>query len=257
MKLTLESAVDFSKANAMSMKHHFDNDHDEFDLNPIITMFSREVDAPLFQVILPSDAMNDDNKRMAYMMATSIAGFIDADYITMVNDVFVNKHDKGDKSQEDILEDENYVSPSQDPNSTEALLILGMSKDRGLVVTQEYGRDDIGKMYYKDSFTDDFKYESVKDKSLDRSWMTRIGAMALTNTGMKELEIEDDTNTKLALLYQAMHSLDDLNFMVAYTNLFGDYMYEKFYSDDLDDEALKLLDTFKSEEGFIGDDESE
>ena len=26
MKLTLESAVDFAKGSAMSMKHHFDND---------------------------------------------------------------------------------------------------------------------------------------------------------------------------------------------------------------------------------------
>ena len=52
-------------------------------------------------------------------------------------------------------------------------------------------------------------------------------------------------------------SLDDLDFMVAYTNLFGDYMYDKFYSDDLDDEAKELLETFKSEEGFIGDDDNE
>tara|TARA_B100000287_G_scaffold412902_1_gene443862 strand:- start:434 stop:1207 length:774 start_codon:yes stop_codon:yes gene_type:complete len=257
MKLTLESAVDFAKANSMSMKHHFDSDHEEFDLNPIITMYSKEVEHPLFQVILPNDAMNEENKRIAYMMATSVAGFIDADYITMVNDVFVAKHEKGDKTQDEILEDENYVSPSQDPNSTEALLILGMSKDRGMVVTQEYGRDDIGKMYYKDSFTDDFKYESVKDKELDRSWMTRIGAMALTNTGMKELEIEDDTNTKLALLYQAMHSMDDLDFHIAYTNLFADYMYDKFYSDDLDDEAKSLLRNFQSPDGFMGEDESE
>jgi ABC-type proline/glycine betaine transport system substrate-binding protein len=105
--------------------------------------------------------------------------------------------------------------------------------------------------------TDEFKYESVGDEELNRSWMTRVGAMALMRAGMKDLGIEDDTNTKLALLYQAMHSLDDLDFMVAYTNLFGDYMYDKFYSDDLDDEAKELLETFKSEEGFIGDDDNE
>jgi hypothetical protein len=254
MKLSLESAVDFSKSNAMSMKHHFDNDHDA-DLNPMVTMYSKEVDAPLFQIILPQSAMSEDNKRIAYMMATSIAGFIDADYITMVNDVFVSKRDKDDKTVEEVIK--SNVAPSQDPNSSEALLILGMSKDRGMVVTQEYGRDDIGKMFYKDSFTDDFTYESVADEELNRSWMTRIGAMSLSNAGMKKLEIEDDVNTKLGLLFQAMHSLDDLDFIVAYTNLFGDYMYDKFYSDDLDDEAKRLLDTLKSEEGFIGDDDNE
>ncbi len=254
MKLTLETAVDFSKSNAMSMKHHFDNEHNT-DLNPMVTMYSKEVDAPLFQIILPTSAMEEDTKRVAYMMATSVAGFIDADYITMVNDVFVSKRDKGDKTAEEVIK--SNIAPSQDPNSTEALLILGMSKDRGMVVTQEYGRDDIGKMFYKDSMTDEFKYESVGDEELNRSWMTRVGAMALMRAGMKDLGIEDDTNTKLALLYQAMHSLDDLDFMVAYTNLFGDYMYDKFYSDDLDDEAKELLETFKSEEGFIGDDDNE
>ena len=257
MKLTLESAVDFAKGSAMSMKHHFDNEHDDFDLNPFITMYSKDVDAPLFQIILPNEAMHEKTKRIAYMMATSVAGFIDADYITMVNDVYVAKHDADGRSKEEVLDSDDYVSPSQDPNSTEALLILGMSKDRGIVHTQEYGRDDIGKMFFKDSHTDDFKYETIKDKALDRSWMTRIGAMALTNTGMKELDIQDDTNTKLALLYQAMLQMDDLDFMVAYTNHFGDYMNEKFYSDDLDEQAKILLEKFCSEDGFMGDIESE
>ena len=81
--------------------------------------------------------------------------------------------------------------------------------------------------------------------------------MALTNTGMKELDIQDDTNTKLALLYQAMHQMDDLDFMVAYTNHFGDYMNDKFYSDDLDEQAKILLEKFCSEDGFMGDIESE
>jgi len=257
MNLTLEGAVDYAKSHAMSMKHHFDNEHEDFDLNPFITMYSKDVDAPLFQIILPNDAMHEKTKRIAYMMATSVAGFIDADYITMVNDVYVAKHDADGRSQEEVLDSDDYVKPSEDPNSTEALLILGMSKDRGIVHTQEYGRDDIGKMYYKDSHTDDFKYEAIEDRALDRSWMTRIGAMALTNTGMKELDIQDDSNTKLALLYQAMHQMDDLDFMVAYTNHFGDYMNDKFYSDDLDEQAKILLEKFCSEDGFMGDIESE
>lgn len=257
MKLTLESAVDFAKGSAMSMKHQFENDDRDFDLNPFITMYSKDVDAPLFQIILPNDAMHEKTKRIAYMMATSVAGFIDADYITMVNDVFVAKHEKDGRSQEEVLNSDDYVSPSQDPNSVEALLILGMSKDRGIVHTQEYGRDDIGKMFFKDSYSDNFKYETVKDKSLDRSWMTRIGAMALTNTGMKELDIDEDANTKIGLLFQAMHQMDDLDFMVAYTNYFGDYMYDKFYSDDLDVQAKALLEKFRTEDGFLGDVESE
>ena len=171
--------------------------------------------------------------------------------------MFVAKHEKDGRSQEEVLNSDDYVSPSQDPNSVEALLILGMSKDRGIVHTQEYGRDDIGKMFFKDSHTDDFKYETVKDKSLDRSWMTRIGAMALKNTGMKELDLEDDTNTKLALLVQAMYQMDDLDFMVAYSNHFGNYMYDKFYSDDLDEQAKSLLEKFQSEDGFLGDVQSE
>ena len=98
MKLTLEGAIDFSKAQSMSLKHQIDEDHNQ-DLNPIIQLFSKDVDAPLFQVILPSNAMHEDNKRIAYMVATSVAGFIDADYITMTNDVFVAKHDKDGRSQ--------------------------------------------------------------------------------------------------------------------------------------------------------------
>jgi len=257
MKLTLESAVDFSKANAMSMKHHFDNEHEDFDLNPIITFYSKETDAPLFQVILPSDAMHEDNKRVAYMMATSVASFIDADYITMVNDVYMSKQDAEGKSKDDVLNSEDYVRPSEDINSTEALMIIGMSKDRGLVVTQSYGRDDIGKMYYKDCITDEFNYTSVNDEELDRGWMTRIGASSLTGMGMDTLGITDDSNAKIGLLFEAMHQMDNLDFMVAYTNHFGDYMYDKFYSDELDDKAKEILNMFQTQEGFFGEKDNE
>ena len=256
MKLTLEGAIDFSKAQSMSLKHQIDEDHNQ-DLNPIIQLFSKDVDAPLFQVILPSNAMHEDNKRIAYMVATSVAGFIDADYITMTNDVFVAKHDKDGRSHEEVLNSDDYVSPSQDPNSVEALLIIGMEKERAMSVTQEYGRDDIGKMFFASAHTETFSYKGVSDKELDRSWMYRIGAMALSNTGMQELNLENDSNTKLALLYQAMYQMDELDFMVAYTNLFADYLYDKFYSDDLDEEAKKLLEKFKTSEGYFGDDDDE
>jgi len=258
MNLTLEGAVDYAKSHAMSMKHHFDNEHEDFDLNPIITFYSKDVEAPLFQIIMPGDAMQEDNKKIAYTMATSVANFIKADYLTMVNDVFMAKHEADDRTKDEILNDENYISPSQDPNSTEALLVVGMSKDRGMVVTQEYGRDDIGQMFYKDSTTDTFTYKDTQDESLDRSWMTKVGANALEVTNLEKFGInEDDTNLMLALLLQAMSTMDDLNFMVAYTNHFGDYMYDKFYSDDLDEQAKDMLEKFKDNEQFWGDVESE
>ncbi len=243
MKLTLESAVDFSKANAMSMKHHFDNEHEEYDLNPIITMYSKDVEAPLFQVILPMEAMEETNKRVAYMMALSIAGFINADYVTMTNDVFMAKADAENRTKEEVIKEQ--PRPSQDPNSTEALLVLGMSKDRGLVFTQEYGRDDIGKMYYKDSMSDSFTYKDVYDEQLDRSWMARIGAMSLLQTGMETVGIKDDDyDMKLKLLWDAMESMDELDFMIAYTNFFGDYMHDKFYRDNLNESSKEILKAF-------------
>tara|TARA_X000000368_G_C23050428_1_gene721120 strand:- start:2726 stop:3499 length:774 start_codon:yes stop_codon:yes gene_type:complete len=246
VKLTLEGAVDFSKSNALSMKHHMDNEHEDFDLNPMITMYSKDVDAPLFQIILPTVAMHEENKRLAYMVATSVASFIDADYLTMVNDVFMAKHDKSeDTKEEEIIA--KAVRPSEDPNSVEALLIVGMSKEKGMVVTQEYGRDDIGKMYYKDTMTDSFDYKSLDDESLDRSWMTRIGAMALMNTGLDVVGVgAEDYDLKLNLLYQAMENMDNLDFMVAYTNVFGDYVSEKMYSDDLSKQSKKMIEIFQS-----------
>ena len=254
MKLTLESAVDFSKSNAMSMKHHFDNEHDE-DLNPIITMYSKDVEAPLFQIILPMIAMEEKNKRVAYMMALSVAGFIDADYVTMTNDVFMSKADSKNKTKEQVIDES--VRPSTDPNSVEALLVLGMSKDRGLVFTQEYGRDDIGKMFFKDSMSDTFTYKDVYDEELDRSWMARIGAMSLSDIGMETVGIKDDDyDTKLELLWEAMSSMDDLDFMIAYSNFFGDYMHDKFYRENLKDTSKEMLEAFKEGSGgFPNDDE--
>ena len=51
--------------------------------------------------------------------------------------------------------------------------------------------------------------------------------------------------------------MDDLDFMVAYKS-FLNYMNDKFYSDDLDEQAKILLEKkFCSEDGFMGDVESE
>jgi len=169
----------------------------------------------------------------------------------------MSKQDAKGKSKKDVLNSEDYVRPSEDINSTEALMIIGMSKDRGLVVTQSYGRDDIGKMYYKDCITDEFNYTSVNDEELDRGWMTKIGANSLTGMGMDTLGITNDSNARIGLLVEAMQQMDNLDFMVAYTNHFGDYLYDKFYSDDLDDKCKEILDMFKSEQGFYGEKENE
>jgi len=260
MKLTLESAVDYSKANAMSMKHHFSNEHSNegvMDLSPMVTFYSKDVDAPLFQIILPEDAMSENNKRMAYQMATSVGSFIHADYITLVNDVFMSKHDANTTTKEEVIE--NAPRPSEDINRVEGLLIVGMSRDRGVVHSQEYGLDDIGKMYFKDSSTDSFSYDGIDDEELERSWMTRVLSMALNDTGFDKTGLDkNDSNIMVALLFHAMNTMQDLDFMCAYTNLFGDYIYDKFYDESLQDETKSILQKFKDGESTdweISDDE--
>lgn len=241
MKMTLQNAVEFARHDSLDLKKHMDT-HGH-NMPPTITFYAKEIDIPLMQIGIPTHYLEQGMKQIAYATALSVGAFIGIDYLTIANDTFFTKHDKTEENKNKVLKGD-YVKPSEDINSQEAIMIIGMSKDGDILnILNEYSRDDVGAIYFKDSHTQHVNIND-DDDDMPRSWMIDAGMMTFD----AKYRFEDETGMMLdadkraMLIETGMMLLAKQEYMVAFTEPIRDYIFNTI-GEGLSEEKYSMLDT--------------
>lgn len=240
MKMTLQNAVEYARTDSLDLKKHMDT-HGH-SMPPTITFYAKEIDIPLMQIGIPTEYLGEGMKQISYAMALSIGAFIGIDYLTIANDTYFTKHDRTEENKSKFLKG-NFVKPSEDINSQEAIMVIGMSKNGDVLnILNEYSRDDVGAIYFKDSHS---QYININDDSdnIPSSWMIDAGMKAFDlDSFEKATGLPLSADIRAGLIETNMLMLAKQEYMIAFTPPIRDYIFNNI-GKDLSEEKYSMLDT--------------
>lgn len=240
MKMTLQNAVEFARSDSLDLKKHMDT-HGH-NMPPTITFYAKDIDIPLMQIGIPTHYLDEGMKQIAYATALSIGSFIGIDYLTIANDTFFTKHENTGENKDKVLKGD-YVKPSEDINSQEAIMVIGMSKDGDVLnILNEYSRDDVGAIYFKDSHTQHININDDID-DMPRSWMIDAGMNTFHLDKFEKVTgLPMTADLRAGLIETNMLILAKQEYMVAFTEPIRDYIFNNI-GEGLSEEKYSMLDT--------------
>lgn len=109
------------------------------DMTPIVSIIKNDLPT----AVLFSPTFGEEEKDQTFTEMFMIASFFEPEAILFASDSFVGTP----MGKDEIIDDAQFVRPSEDVNAREAVMIVGRSKtDDELMAVFPYRRDDLGKI---------------------------------------------------------------------------------------------------------------
>ena len=224
--ITLQSAQEHISNYYCDFKKF--SDENDFSPTPMMMFFNSTSEFPTAIVHLPELDDDQADKMVKHKLATMFAPFLDTDIVSIATDVFFLKGDKDDKDK--ILNE--GIKPSESIERQEGVTIFTVKADgKGLFSLKEYGRDDIGKIYFKEQTTSEVDDVSSGDEL--QSWISPVIMSSFTDQERID-ELLDDKSDELRLLMTGIIKLDEIGYMVQISDAGMRLLQDKYQSIDED-----------------------
>jgi len=209
------------------------------DMNPIVYFFD-EQDIPLLMVHLPEQDDDQQSKMLTHFITTPFLSLLPIHAVSVCQDVWFTKADANNENapqtMQEVLDDENYVRPSESINREQGLMTIVIDKAKaGIWNMLEYGRDDKGNIFTKDQ--NRTVVENWEDNNMD-SWIVPMMTSGFDRdiTEMMDFSKEEE----LMALLQAFSSLTEMNYRLGFRPDMADVI-TKHYESIMDDDKSEML----------------
>ena len=249
---TNEMIAEESQSNTLDWMKTLNTDG--IEMSPIVYLFD-EKDTPLLICHLPNQTDDQRMKMLSHFMTTPFINLLPIQAVSVCQDVWFTKMDKDivgeTNSLDELVENKNYVRPSESIDKEQALMTLVIDKNKkGIWSLLEYGRDDKGNIFTKEHNRSVIENWETSDEQ--SSWIVPMFTSAFDREigDMVDFSKEEE----LSALLQAFTTLHDMDYSLGMRTDISDVII-KHYANIMDDEKANMLrDLF--DKSLKGDDDN-
>lgn len=245
--ITIENATEQISEYFTGFKKFSDQMSD--NVNPMFMMFNDKYEHPVAIVHLPAFKDDTADKMLKHKLGTTIAPFFDIETVSLATDVFFTKVDKDDVEDVENLQ---YERPSQAIDRSEGITLITMKDTgKGLFSMKEYGRDDTGKIYFKEQTSQPI---DMNDEETLHSWVPPMLMSCFRDQEVID-ELVENKDEELKLMMTGLVALQELGYLLQVSEFGIKHITEK-YTGIVSDELMNMfLDGWSDMKDIMGEEE--
>ena len=218
------------------------------DLTPMVYLFEENDPHPFLVMGLPPQEDDQSSKVVSHMMLLPFMNLLPTEAVVVVQDTWFLKAE----NEDDTIDLENTVRPSQNIDRKQGLSSIQMRKDfSGMFGVKEYGRDDTGNLYTKETTNSAIPNFLDKENEVVNSWLVDILVQGFKSLDTKKALIEDkpdelsDDDVYLMTLMQGMSACTRMGYNFAVRDDFGEWIIRKY--PNANNDLIEFFTNFKEE----------